>query len=142
MAGPDALGVLGPLAGSDQLGQAVVADLDDPFLHEQVGRLQITMHDAVIVQVSNAVDQPLEPVANLGLAASRAGYCFKTLARLGPATYSMTTNVSPASLVLRSKIVSKFGHFRFMQCTTPRRSTSRLRRISLSATSLPESEVA
>ena len=73
---------------------------------------------------------------------SPPGYCFKTLARLGPATYSMTTNVSPASLVFRSKMVSRFGHFRFMHWLTPRRSTSRLRRISLSATSLPESEVA
>ena len=54
----------------------------------------------------------------------------------------MTTNVSPESLAFRSKIVSKFGHFRFMQWTTPRRSTSRLRKMSLSATSLPESEVA
>ena len=54
----------------------------------------------------------------------------------------MTTNVSPESLLFMSKMVSRFGHFKFMHCMTPRFSTSRLRRMSLSATSLPESEVA
>ena len=66
MASADALGVLGPLAGGDQLGQAVVADLDDPFLHEQIGRLQIAVNDSMIVQVGDSLDQSLEPVANLG----------------------------------------------------------------------------
>ena len=65
VAGADALGVLGPLAGGDQLGQAVVADLDDPLFHEQVGRLQVAVDDAVVVEVGDALDQPLEPGADL-----------------------------------------------------------------------------
>ena len=46
MTGADALGVLGALTGRDQFGQAVVADLDDPFLHEQVGGLQVAVQQS------------------------------------------------------------------------------------------------
>ena len=66
VAGTDALGVLGPLAGSDQLGQTIVADLDDPLFHEQVRRLQIAVDDPVVVQIGDPFDQSFEPVAHLG----------------------------------------------------------------------------
>ena len=66
VAGADALGVLAALAGGDQLGQAVVADLDDALFHEQVGRLEVAVHDAVVVQVGHPLDQALEPGADLG----------------------------------------------------------------------------
>ena len=62
VAGADALGVLAALAGSDQLGQAVVTDLDDALFHEEVGRLEVAVDDAVIVKVGDSFDQPLEPV--------------------------------------------------------------------------------
>ena len=113
VAGADALGVLGPLAGRDQLGQAVVADLDDALFHEQVRRLQVAVDDPVVVEVGDAVDQPLEPRADLGRR-HPARVLLRTLARLGPATYSMMTNVSPASLLFRSWMASRFGHLRFM----------------------------
>jgi hypothetical protein len=58
--------MLRPLARRDELGQAIVADLDDPLLHEQVRRLQVAVDDAVVVEVGDALDQPLEPGADLG----------------------------------------------------------------------------
>ncbi len=66
MAGADALRMVGPLAGSDELGQAVIANLDDSFLHEKIGRLQVAVNDPVVVQVGHAINQAFEPVADLG----------------------------------------------------------------------------
>ena len=66
VAGADTFGVLGPLAWSDQLGESVVADLDHPFFHEEIRRLQVAMDDTVVVEVSDPLDQSLEPVADLG----------------------------------------------------------------------------
>ena len=53
------------MAGSDQLGQAVVADLDDALFHEKVGRLEVAVHDAMIVQIGDSLDEPLEPMSHL-----------------------------------------------------------------------------
>ena len=49
--GADALGLAAAAAGRDELGQAVVADLDDAVLEEDVARLQVAVDDAVVVQV-------------------------------------------------------------------------------------------
>ena len=62
----DALGVLGDLAGGDELGQAVVADLDDPLFHEDVGGLEVAVDDPVVVQVRDPLDDPPVPGADLG----------------------------------------------------------------------------
>ena len=66
VARPDAFGVAGLLALGDRLGEAVVADLDDPLVQEQVGGLQVAVDGAVVVQVRHPLDQPLEPGPHLG----------------------------------------------------------------------------
>ncbi len=59
VAGADVLGHPGVVAMVERLGEPVIADLDDPVLEEQVGRLQVSVDDAVVVQVGDAFDQPL-----------------------------------------------------------------------------------
>jgi hypothetical protein len=59
-----------------------------------------------------------------------------------PLTYSMITHWSHISSVRISYRAIKLGCFRLRHCVTPRSSTSKFRRMSLSATSLPASLVA
>ena len=46
-----------------RLAQAVIADLDHAVLEEDVGRLQVAVDDAVIVQVADGAGQAEEPLA-------------------------------------------------------------------------------
>ena len=51
-----------PLAAADELAQAIIADLDVAVFQENVGRLEVTMDDAVIVEVANGLGQGQEPL--------------------------------------------------------------------------------
>ena len=48
-------------ATGDKFREAVVADLHGVFVEKNIGRLQITVHDSMIVQVSHACCQAGEP---------------------------------------------------------------------------------
>ena len=63
MDGADVLRHAGMLAFADQLAQAVVADLDDAGLEEDIARLEVAMDDAVLVQVVHRGRESLEPLA-------------------------------------------------------------------------------
>ena len=63
MDGADALRLCRALAAADRLAQAVVADLDHAVFEEDVGRLEVAVDDAVIVQVGDGAGQAEEPFA-------------------------------------------------------------------------------
>ena len=67
----DALRLRGPLAAADELAQAVVADLDDAVLQEDVARLEVAVDDAVVVQVADGLGQGQEPLLGQFRRASR-----------------------------------------------------------------------
>src|SRR5260370_8290411 len=75
MYGANTLGLGRALAAADKLAQSIVADLERAVFQKDVARLQIAMHDAVIVQIAHRLAQPLEPLAreflrqSLGMAA-------------------------------------------------------------------------
>src|SRR5262249_1922284 len=63
--GADAAGLAAAAAGRDELGQAVVADLDRPVLDEEVARLEVAVNDALLVQVGDALADAAQPGEHL-----------------------------------------------------------------------------
>ena len=61
MHGADAFGVSTAAAARDELREAVIADLDHAVVGKDVRRLQIAMHDAVIVQISHGLANAVHP---------------------------------------------------------------------------------
>ena len=51
-------------AAGNELGQAVVANLHDAFVAEDVPRLEVSMHDAVVVQVGHSGSDAGEPIGD------------------------------------------------------------------------------
>ena len=63
--GADAFGLAAAAAAGDELGEAVVADLDDAVVGEDVARLQVAVDDAVVVQVGDAGAHAAHPRQHL-----------------------------------------------------------------------------
>ncbi len=59
--GADALGLSAAAAARDELRQAVVADLDDAFVAEDIARLQVAVDDAAVVQIGHAGADAVDP---------------------------------------------------------------------------------
>ena len=75
----------------------VVADFDDPLVDENVARLQIAVHDAVIVQIGHAGGNAVNPGQGFRYAATRRDAGRALLPANGPHINSMTTQLSPWS---------------------------------------------
>ncbi len=60
-------------------------------LEEDVGRLEVAVDDAVVVQVGDGAGQAEEPLAGQLARQTAAGGASRTTLSGSPATYSMTT---------------------------------------------------
>src|SRR5690348_946534 len=66
MYGADTLGLPAAAAGRDEFRQAIIADLDNALVAKNVAWLEITVNDAVVVQVGHTGRDTLKPGECLG----------------------------------------------------------------------------
>ncbi len=64
--GADALGLPAAAAAGDEFREAVIAELDNPFVAKHVARLEVAVDDAVAVQVRHPGRDAAEPIQGFG----------------------------------------------------------------------------